>query len=76
MANKFKHKTNLTKKQIDCIKKFVNEKPFSLCNSDKNVGWVCLDNSLYLKLANNHLVSNANVYKRLNNNPLNETKVK
>ncbi len=76
LANKFKHKTNLTKKQIDCIKKFVNEKPFSLCNSDKNVGWVCLDNSLYLKLANNHLVSNANVYKRLNNNPLNETKSK
>ncbi len=76
MANKFKHKTNLTKKQTDCIKKFVNDKPFSLCNSDKNVGWICLDNSLYLKLANDHLVSNSYVYKSLNNNPLQETKNK
>jgi len=73
LARKFNHKTNLTIKQIDCIKKFFTEKPFSLCNSDKNVGWVCLDKSLYINLANDHLASNSFVYKKLNTNPLQET---
>ncbi len=76
LAKKFKHKTNLSKLQIECIKKFFSDKPFSLCNSDKNVGWVCLDKSLYLELANEHLDSNKNVYKKLNSNPLQDTKNK
>jgi len=50
IANKFELKNNLTKDQLDCIKTFYTEKPFT-CNSDKNVGWVCLDDKLYLTLA-------------------------
>jgi len=70
IANKFKLKNNLTKDQLDCIKTFYTEKPFTLCNSDKNVGWVCLDDKLYLTLAKDHLLKNQNVYKNLDSNPL------
>ena len=73
LAKKFKPVTNLTNKQISCIKKYFIERPFTLCNSDKNVGWVSLDKTLYVKLAEDHLFSNTDVYKHLDYNPLIET---
>ncbi len=72
-ANKFKLKNNLSKEQLNCIKIFYQEKPFSLCNSDKNVGWVCIDETLYLNLAKEHLFNNNNIYKKLDSNPLEKT---
>ena len=74
--NKFKLSSNLTFKQIKCVKKFFKEKPFVLCNSDKNVGWILLDKSLYNKLANDHLKSNHNIYKLMDYNPLDEVIIK
>ena len=71
--NKFKLSSNLTLSQISCIKKFLKEKPFILCNSDKNVGWVLLDKPLYIKLANDHLTNNTNTYNLLEKDPLEET---
>lgn len=73
LAKKFELKNNLNKEQLDCIKKFYKDKPFSLCNSDKNVGWVCLDETLYLDLAKDHLFNNNNIYKKLDRNPLEHT---
>ena len=67
----FKLSSNLSQDQIQCIKKFMREKPFMLCNTDKNVGWCCLDKSLYIKLAEEHLLGNSQVYKKLSLNPLN-----
>jgi len=76
LAKKFKLKNNLSKKQLDCIKKFYIEKPFRLCNSDKNVGWVCLDEKHYLDLAYEHLLNNNNVYCKLDINPLVKLSIK
>ena len=73
LTKKFKLENNLNHKQITCIRKFFKDKPFSICNSDKNVGWVCLDKSLYIKLAKDHLFSNKQVYKEINHDPLQET---
>jgi hypothetical protein len=70
--NKFKLKNNITSNQIACVKKYLKEKPFELCNSDKNVGWVLLDREMYLKLAYKHLEENPNVYVKLDRNPLSE----
>ena len=72
-AKNFKHLNNLNKNQISCIKKFLKEKPFMLTNSDKNVGWVCLNKSLYIKLSKEHLFSNNNIYKQLEYDPLEVT---
>ena len=74
--DKFMLRSNLKKDQINCIKKFYKEKPFILCNSDKNVGWVLLDKELYLKLSYEHLNNNSHVYKKLSYNPLGEVKTK
>ena len=71
--SKFEKKNNLNNAQISCLKKYLKEKPFMLCNSDKNVGWVSLDKSLYIKLAKEHLFSNDTVYKKLEYNPLEMT---
>jgi len=49
----------------------MREKPFMLCNTDNNVGWCCLDKSLYIKLAEEHLLGNSQVYKKLSFNLLN-----
>ena len=73
--NKFALKNNLSKKQINCVQKYFQTKPFSIVNSDKNIGWVILKKELYNKLAIDHLILNSNVYKRLENNPLEETVV-
>ncbi len=70
--NKFKLKNNITSNQIACVKKYLKEKPFELCNSDTNVGWVLLDREMYLKLAYKHLEKNPNVYVKLDRNPLSE----
>ena len=70
---KFFLKNNLSKKQIICIQTYYRTKPFIICNSDKNIGWVILKEDLYKKLANNHLDLNHNVYKKLSENPLEET---
>ena len=74
--DKFMLRSNLKKDQINCIKKFYKEKPFILCNSDKNVGWVLLEKELYLKLSYEHLNNNSHVYKKLSYNPLGEVKTK
>ena len=74
--NKFKLKNNLNNDQISCMKKYIKEKPFILSNSDKNVGWVMLDKTLYLKLAYDHLNKNENVYNKLEYNPLKEVEEK
>ncbi len=66
----FKLVSNLSREQVTCIKQFVKEKPFLLSNTDKNVGWCCLDKSLYIKLAEEHLLGNPSVYKKLDFNPL------
>jgi hypothetical protein len=46
-ANKFILKSNLSNYQINCIKKYFETKPFIICNSDKNVGWVIMDKEMY-----------------------------
>ena len=69
-ANKFILKSNLSNYQINCIKKYFETKPFIICNSDKNVGWVIMDKEMYNSLSLKHLNENDKVYKKLNHNPL------
>ena len=69
-SNKFSLKRNISYKQIESIKTFFKLKPFKLCNTDKNVGWVILDKELYNNLADNHLNSNNKTYNELDHNPL------
>lgn len=61
---------NLTKDQFNCLRHFLKNKPFTIVNCDKNVGWAIIDTKLYDNLAREHLFQNENTYKKLEDDPL------
>ena len=69
----FEINSNLSKKQITCIKKFLKEKPFKITICDKNVGWAIIDYNLYNEIGNNYLKDNNNFFKEIEKDPQIET---
>ena len=60
---------NFTNSQINDIRWFVINKPFSVVQADKNIGLAIITNDLMDLLSNSHL-SDIIVYTKLNLNPL------
>ena len=69
---KFHFKPNLNKLQIQCLFKFIKEKPFKILDTDKNVGSAIISNDLYDQLAFNHL-NDKSIYSEIEVNPLQPT---
>ena len=67
--NKFEIKPNLSNSQIHDIKWFLNNKPFSVIQADKNIGLAIISNEILDSLSKAHLDNNA-IYKRFETNPL------
>ena len=65
----FEIKPNLTNSQIQDIKWFLKNKPFSVIQADKNIGLVIISNDLVDSLSIAHLSDNT-TYTRLDTNPL------
>ena len=65
----FEIKPNLTNSQIQDIKWFLKNKPFSVIQADKNIGLVIISNDLVDSLSIAHL-SDITTYTRLDTNPL------
>ena len=61
-------KTNIKISDFFTIKKFVNLRPFSILQCDKNIGVAILAHELEDKLAYDHLADN-NIYKKLDYDP-------
>ena len=53
--NKFEFSSNLTSSQLECLKIFKREKPFTILQCDKNVGSLIISNDNFIKLVNEHL---------------------
>ena len=69
---KFNIKPNLTYTQLANMKLFLRDRPFSVIQSDKNVGLVILSNELLDSLCTTHL-SDTKTYSKIHTNPLNDT---
>jgi len=68
---KLNSKSNLKIGEMNIIRKFIKERPFKVVGLDKNVGTGIISNELYDELVFESL-NDINIYKELNNNPLNE----
>ncbi len=66
---RFDVKPNLTNSQINDIKWFFINKPFSVFQTDKNIGLAIIENELLDSLSVSHL-NDTSVYTKLNSNPL------
>ena len=60
------YNSNLSKTQINNLKKYIKSKPFKVCDTDKNVGLAVLSNKLYDSLVIKEL-SNNEVYEEFSN---------
>ena len=70
---KFSSYYNLTFNQIKTLKEFIKRKPFKVIECDKNVGTCLISNENLDRLCIEHLSNNL-IYKKINENPLLETK--
>ena len=65
----FDFKRNLSNLEVSCLLNFIKEKPFKICELDKNIGIGIIDNKLYDSLCVEFL-SNPECYEKIQEDPL------
>jgi hypothetical protein len=66
---------NITTEETNALKRFNKEKPFIICQCDKNVGSAIISHENYINITEDHL-NNDNYYTKLDENPLDELIIK